>query len=72
MIFRVAADRKNSVNKTIRFPVKMIFEIEKAIVGKDSTFTGFVIQACKYALRSLQDEKMYEMIMDSSDDQLLE
>ena len=45
-----------SENKTIRFPVELINEIEEAIVGKDVSFSGFVIQACRYALKDLEND----------------
>ena len=53
MSFQIRSDRKESENKTVRFPVELIKQIESAIVGKDVTFSGFVIQACKYALENL-------------------
>ena len=65
MSFKVRSVGKNTENKTIRFPLELIDEIEGAIVGKDSTFSGFVLQACRYALNSLEDEKMYEIYQNS-------
>lgn len=52
MAFVVHSDRKASVNKTIRFPLDLIRSIEKAIEGKDCTFSGFVFQAVRYALEN--------------------
>ena len=57
MAFRIKSDRKESENKTIRFPVKVIEDIEKAIVGKDVSFSSFVIQACEYALKNMEDDE---------------
>lgn len=58
MSFKIKPDYKGTENKTIRFPVRLIDEIEKAIVGKDVSFSGFVIQACRYALENLErDDK---------------
>ena len=39
-------------NKTIRFPIHLIDQIEQAISDSDQdiTFSSFVIQACEYAL----------------------
>ena len=54
MAFQIKPDKKETENKTIRFPVPLIQEIEQAIQGKDTSFSGFVIQACKYALRKRQ------------------
>lgn len=53
MAFQIKSDRKETENKTIRFPVELIGEIEKAIEKHDVTFSGFVIQACKYALENM-------------------
>ena len=56
-MFRIKPDRKETENKSIRFPVELIEKIEKAIVGKNVTFTGFVIQACEYALDNMEVEE---------------
>lgn len=53
MAFQIKNDKKETENKTIRFPLPLIQEIEKAIRGKDVTFSRFVIQACKYALKEM-------------------
>ena len=45
-----------STSKTIRFPNNLIDEIEKEIVGKDCTFSAFVIAAVRAALEDLKDE----------------
>ena len=50
MAFQIKPDRKETENKTIRFPVSLIGEIEEAIKNHDTTFSVFVIQACTYAL----------------------
>ena len=60
MAFKVRSDRKETVNKTIRFPLELTEQIEEAIVGKDATFSGFVIQACHYALESIEDERVFK------------
>lgn len=57
MAFQIKPHRKETENKTIRFPIPLIDRIEKAIVGKDVTFSRFVIQACEYALNDLEDNK---------------
>lgn len=57
MAFQIKPHRKETENKTIRFPIPLIDRIEKAIVGKDVTFSRFVIQACEYALNNLEDNK---------------
>lgn len=44
-----------TTNKTIRFPNDVVEEVEKAIKGKDCTFSAFVIAAVKAALDDLKD-----------------
>lgn len=46
-----------TVNKTIRFPNDVVQEVEKAIQGKDCTFSAFVIAAVKAALEDLDSEE---------------
>lgn len=53
MAFQIKIDKKESENKCIRFPLPLIEKIEEAIVGKDVSFSRFVIQACEYALSEL-------------------
>ncbi len=45
-----------TTNKTIRFPNDLIEAIEKAIAGKDCTFSAFVIAAVRNALEELEQE----------------
>ena len=56
MSFQLKPNRKESENKTIRFPLSLIQQIEEAITSKDVTFSGFVIQACEYALENMETE----------------
>jgi hypothetical protein len=55
MAFQIKPNKKETENKTIRFPIPLIENIEKAIQGQDVTFSRFVIQACEYALNNLED-----------------
>ena len=55
MAFQLKSDRKETENKTVRFPVPLLERIEAAIVGKDVSFSGFVIQACEFALENMDD-----------------
>ena len=48
--------RKETENKTIRFPLELVNKIEKAIQGEDTTFSRFVILACEYALKDLEKD----------------
>ena len=45
-----------TTNKTIRFPNDVIEQVEKAIKGKDCTFSAFVIASVKVALENLEEE----------------
>ena len=42
-----------TVNKTIRFPSDVVEAVEKAIQGKDCTFSAFVIAAVRAALEDV-------------------
>jgi len=57
MAFQIKPNKKETENKTIRFPIPLIENIEKAIQGQDVTFSRFVIQACEYALNNLEDSR---------------
>lgn len=57
MAFQIKTYKKETENKTIRFPIQLIEDIEKAIKNKDVTFSRFVIQACEYALNNIEDKK---------------
>ena len=46
----------STTNKSIRFPNDVIEAVEKAIVGKDCTFSAFVIAAVKAALEDLENQ----------------
>jgi len=56
MAFQLKSNRKETENKTVRFPVELINRIEKAIEKQDVTFSRFVIQACEYALNHMVSE----------------
>ena len=45
-----------TINKTIRFPADVVEDVEKAIQGKDCTFSAFVIAAVRSALEQLKEE----------------
>ena len=55
MSFQIKPNRKETENKTIRFPIPLIEDIERAIQNQNVTFSRFVIQACEYALNNLED-----------------
>ena len=60
MAFQLKSNRKESENKTIRFPVALIERFVKAIQNQDVTFSSFVIQACEYALQDMENFKNNE------------
>lgn len=49
----------STTQKTIRFPNTTIERVEKAIVGKECSFSAFVVAAVNNALEELEDEKKY-------------
>ncbi len=53
MSFQLKPNKKETENKTIRFPVHLIDQIEKAIENQEVTFSSFVLQACEYALENM-------------------
>lgn len=60
MAFKIKSDRKETENKTIRFPLPLIEEIEEVIKSNNVTFSGFVIQACEYALQNMDSNEIEE------------
>lgn len=56
MSFKLRPDKKETENKTIRFPLPLIDRIEQTIANEDFSisFSGFVIQACEYALENME------------------
>ena len=44
-----------TTHKTIRFPNDVVEGVEKAIQGKDCTFSAFVIAAVRAALEELEE-----------------
>lgn len=53
MAFQLKSDKKETENKTIRFPLNLIERIEAVIKNQDVTFSSFVLQACEYALENM-------------------
>ena len=46
-----------TINKTIRFPSDVVEEVERAIQGKNCTFSAFVIAAVRTALEDVRDSE---------------
>lgn len=55
MTFQIKPNKKQTENKTIRFPIPLIEEIEKVLENQNATFSSFVIQACEFALENMED-----------------
>lgn len=62
MTFKLNKERKETENKTIRFPLPLIEEIEKNLENTDVSFSRFVIQACEYALENMESEENKDLI----------
>lgn len=58
MSFQLKPNRKETENKTIRFPIPLIEQIENAIKNEYVTFSSFVLQACEYALENMDKENV--------------
>ena len=46
-----------TVRKSVRFPNDIVEEVEKAIQGKECTFSAFVVEAVRVALDNLEQDK---------------
>ncbi len=55
MSFHLKPDKKETETKSIRFPLELIERIESAIQGQDVSFSGFVVQACRFALDNMDN-----------------
>lgn len=60
MTFQIRNNKIETENKTIRFPIPLINKIEKQIIGKNISFSKFVIPACKYALDNMENTSNIE------------
>ena len=45
-----------TTSKSIRFPNDIIDQVENLIIGKDCTFTAFVVEAVRTALDDIYNE----------------
>lgn len=57
MAFQLKPDRKETENKTIRFPLSLVERIEKIIENQDVSFSSFVLQACEYAIENMEPKE---------------
>lgn len=54
MGFKFEPDKKKeTLNKTIRFPKELVDKIDEKVAENDSYFSTFVIQACEYAIKDM-------------------
>lgn len=58
MAFQLKETRKETENKTIRFPIDLLAKIENTIQNRDISFSSFVLQACEYALENMDEEDL--------------
>ena len=56
MSFQIKSDKKETENKTVRFPITLIERIDNVLIENNVTFSGFVIQACEYALDNMEQK----------------
>ena len=57
MAFQLKPNKKETENKTIRFPITLIERIDSILENQDVTFSSFVLQACEYALDNMGTKK---------------
>ncbi len=62
MAFNLKLKNEGSTNKCVRFPIKLVKEIEKVINEYNVTFSHFVIEACKYALENMEKKPKKEKV----------
>ena len=56
-MFNLNIERKESINKCVRFPTKIINEIEKVTNKNNVSFSKFVLEACEYALKDIKEQE---------------
>lgn len=54
--FKIPNNVPPTTNKTIRFPNDVIEAVERAISGRNCTFSAFVVAATRAALDDLEEE----------------
>ena len=57
MAFQLKPNKKETENKTIRFPNDVVEAVEQAIQGKNCTFSAFVIAAVRAALEDIDQSQ---------------
>lgn len=51
--FKIKPEKKESINRTVRFPADLGEEISAVAQKNDVSFSSFVIQACQFALDNM-------------------
>ena len=64
MAFQIKPNKRESENKTIRFPLELVERVNKTIDGHDVSFSNFVIQAVEYALPLLFSSQKFNKVFD--------
>lgn len=54
--FKIPVTPPTTTSKSIRFPNDIIDQVENLIIGKDCTFTVFVVEAVRTALDDIYNE----------------
>ncbi len=55
-MFKIEVKKELSTNKCIRFPNDLLEQIKKQAYKNNITFSKFVILACSYALKNMDDK----------------
>lgn len=47
----------STTQRSVRFPNDLINDVENAIIGKETTFSAFVVAATRHAIDELKEEE---------------
>ena len=56
-MFELKTIKENTTIKCIRFPNELIEKIDEIRLTKNVNFSLFVLEACKYAIANMKDDK---------------
>lgn len=62
MAFNLNIERKETINKCVRFPANLVKEIDNIANENNIAFSKFVIEACKYALKDMEKKAKKEKV----------
>ena len=60
MKFVIKNNKVETINKSVRFPVPLIKEIEEVMMENDISFTRFVVEACQFVLMYMKKQNSEE------------